>query len=175
MPRWTGIILHHSLTEDSDKALPDTVAIRRFHTSYRQWGNIITEEEYQKLSSEGAGGLSRPWLDIGYHWLVETLSDGRPWVIQGRSMMLAGAHTIGKNRSAIGLCAVGNFDLAPPPEATFEKLAEHTAWLCRMYHIPVDNIQGHRHYASYKSCPGTKFDMEYFRERVAEYRSQWQV
>jgi len=177
MPRWNAVVVHHSLTEDSNKPLPDAVAIRKFHTSYRQGGNIISEEEYKKLSSEGSWGLSRPWRDIGYHWIIETLSDDRPWVLQGRSMMLAGAHTReqGMNRKGIGVCVVGNFDKAPPPEDTLEKTAAHVSWLCRMYHIPIENVKGHRDYATYKSCPGTQFDMNYFRERVDEYRSQWQT
>lgn len=173
MPRWTHAVIHHSFTGDS--TLPDSVAIRRFHTSYREYGNIITPEEYFEKNEKGLPGLSRPWRDIGYHWVVERLSDGRPWVLQGRSMMNAGAHCPqeGMNRKGIGICIVGNFDEAPPPEDIFEKAADHTAWLCRMYRIPVENIGAHRDYASYKSCPGTKFDMGYFKERVADYLDIW--
>lgn len=89
--------------------------------------------------------------------------------------MNAGAHCPqeGMNRKGIGICIVGNFDEAPPPEDIFEKAADHTAWLCRMYRIPVENIGAHRDYASYKSCPGTKFDMGYFKERVADYLDIW--
>lgn len=173
MPRWTHVIVHHSFTGDS--TLPDTVAIRNFHTSYRQGGNIITSERYAELKEQRASGLVAPWKDIGYHWVLETLSDGRPWLIQGRSMMMVGAHCVeqGMNRRGIGLCLVGNFDAAPPPEQIFEKAADTVAWLCRMYRIPPENVQGHREYASYKSCPGTKFDLDYFRERVIDYLSIW--
>lgn len=173
MPRWSHVVIHHSLTADT--LLPNAVAIRRFHTSYRQGGNIITEAEYQDLQEAGASGLVRPWRDIGYHWLLEEMSDHRPWLLQGRSMMMHGAHAReqGMNRRGIGICAVGNFDVAPPPEALFEKLADSVAWLCRMYRIPVENVRGHRFYATYKSCPGKKFDMDYFRERVTDYLEVW--
>lgn len=174
MPRWTHAIIHHSLTEDNE-TLPDVVAIRRFHTSYRQYGHILTPEEYEEKKEQGEEGLIRPWRDIGYQWVVEKLSDGRPWLIHGRSMMMAGAHTVqkGMNRRGIGICIVGNFDIAPPDEDLFEFAADKVSWLCRMYRIPPANVQGHREYASYKTCPGEMFDMEYFRERVSEYLNRW--
>jgi N-acetyl-anhydromuramyl-L-alanine amidase AmpD len=31
------------------------------------------------------------------------------------------------------------------------------------HNIPPERIVGHRDYATYKSCPGTKFDLERFR------------
>lgn len=173
MPRWTHVVVHHSFTGDS--TLPDSVAVKRFHTSYREGGNIITVEEYNKKKAAGVNWLVPPWKDIGYHWLIENLSDGLPWLIQGRSMMMHGAHCPqqGMNRRGIGLCVMGNYDIAPPPEAVFEKAADTTAWLCRMYRIPIENVVAHRDFASYKSCPGTKFDMDYFRERVADYLTVW--
>ncbi len=174
MPRWSHVVVHHSWTGDT--TLPDAVAIRKFHTSYRQGGNIITETQYNALKAEGASGLVTPWADIGYHKIVEYLSDGRPWVLDGRSLMQPGAHCPqqGMNRKGIGVCLVGNFDDAPPPEDLFEKAADHVAWLCRMYRIPVENVHGHREFASFKSCPGTKFNLVFFRERVADYLSLWQ-
>lgn len=175
MPKWTHVVVHHSLTPDSEKPLPDSVAIRRFHTSYRQYGNIITQEEYHEKKAAGEKGLSPPWKDIGYHWVIERLSDGRPWLLQGRSMMFYGAHCPenGMNRRGIGVCLVGNYDKGVPDEDVFEKAADVVGWLCRMYRIPVENVHAHHDFASYKSCPGTQFDMDYFRERVAEYLDRW--
>lgn len=173
MPRWSHVIVHHSLT--GDRLNTDTVAIRRFHTSFRQGGDIISEQDYYDKQEAGESGLVRPWKDIGYHWLVEKLSDGIPTLIQGRSMMMHGAHCReqGMNRRGIGLCVIGNFDLAPPPEAVFEKAADSVSYLCRMYRIPIENVHGHRDFSTYKSCPGNKFDMDYFRERVVDYLSVW--
>jgi hypothetical protein len=152
--RWSHVIVHHSFTEDRLNA--DTAAIRRFHTSFRQGGNILSEEEFYEKQEAGESGLVRPWKDIGYHWLIEKLSDDKPTMIQGRSMMMHGAHCReqGMNRRGIGVCVVGNFDAAPPSEALLEKAADSVAWLCRMYRIPLENIHGHREFATYKSCPG---------------------
>jgi N-acetyl-anhydromuramyl-L-alanine amidase AmpD len=89
--------------------------------------------------------------------------------------MKPGAHCQqqGMNRKGIGVCIVGNFDKAPPPEDIFEKSADFVSWLCRMYRIPVDNVRGHNEFASYKTCPGEKFDMVFFRERVTDYLAIW--
>jgi hypothetical protein len=165
--------MHHSWTQDS--LLPDVVAIKRFHTSYRHGGNIITRDQYDEKLEAGETGLSKPWTDIGYHWVIETLSDDKPWAVRGRSMMMAGAHTAqqGMNKKGIGVCVIGNFDDAPPIESVFEYTAEFVSWLCRMYRIPTENVDGHRIYAPYKTCPGSEFDMDYFRERVADYLGRW--
>lgn len=173
MPRWSHVVMHHSLT--SDTHLPNSVAIRRFHTSYRHGGDIISETEYYEKQGEGVSGLSRPWKDIGYHWMIEELSDGEPWMLKGRSMMMHGAHCReqGMNRRGIGVCVVGNFDAVPPSEKVLEFAADQVAWLCRMYRIPVENIHGHHDFANYKSCPGKRFDMDYFRERIEDYLAIW--
>ena len=70
MPRWQKIVIHHSLTTDT--LLTDTVGIRRFHTSYRQYGDIITKDTYEEKENLGESGLVKPWSFVGYHWLVET-------------------------------------------------------------------------------------------------------
>jgi len=173
MPKWTHVCCHHSWTGDSE--LPDSVAIHRFHTSFRQYGNIITEEEYTEKFAAGERGLLTPWKDTGYQWLLEKLSDERYYLIQGRSMMFAGAHCpeAGMNRRGIGICFIGNFDKAPPPEELVEKGADVISWLCRMYRIPVVNVVAHRDFATYKSCPGDHFDMDYLRERVSEHLNRW--
>jgi N-acetyl-anhydromuramyl-L-alanine amidase AmpD len=175
VPKWSAILIHHSATPDQVNPLPDAVAIRRFHTSYRQGGNIITKEEYLTKKEAGESGLEPCWSNIGYHWVVDRLSDGVPWVLMGRSMMHFGSHCpeAGMNRKSIGICVAGQYDDISPPEDMFEKTADFVAWLCRMYRIPLENVQAHRDYASYKTCPGKKFDMGYFRERVSEYLKVW--
>jgi N-acetyl-anhydromuramyl-L-alanine amidase AmpD len=70
------------------------------------------------------------------------------------------------NIRRLGFCAVGNFDLAPPPPAMWVKLIDLTASLCTVFEIRVDHVVGHREYATYKSCPGKLFDMDMFRQEV---------
>lgn len=140
MKKWTHIILHHSATPDG--IAHDWEAIRRYHT--RTLG----------------------WKDIGYHFGVERIGSEYLW-LPGRSLDMTGAHTIGMNQTAIGVCIVGNFDKVPPPEEALLVLSVNLTLLCRQLVIPVDNIRAHNEYAN-KSCPGRLFPMAGVRERIRE-------
>jgi N-acetylmuramoyl-L-alanine amidase len=131
----TCIIIHHSLTKDSE-----TVS----------WGAI---RDYH---------LSKGWREIGYHFGIEMVGDSYE-IFLGRFASEDGAHTLGMNQKSIGVCCIGNFDLAPPPKELLEKLKKLVRWLMMVYDIPRETVLGHTDFASYKSCPGIMFDMEKFR------------
>ena len=138
----THIIMHHSLTKDGDTV--SWTAIRRYHTKINHWN------------------------DIGYHWGIEYIN-GTYEVLMGRSCVMEGAHCRqgGMNRTSIGICLVGNFDLEPPPDKQWRRAVKLVKWLKSIYHIPAANVQGHREYAPYKTCPGKLFDMDKFREDIS--------
>lgn len=131
-----NIIIHHSLTEDSNTV--SWGAIRKYHT-------------------ETLG-----WNDIGYHLGIEIVN-GSYELLMGRMWNEKGAHTLGRNHDSIGICCVGNYDLVPPPLRMLEKLKEVCQFLMSLYNIPIERIYGHHDFASYKSCPGNLFDLEKFR------------
>jgi len=139
-PDPTEIIVHHSLTEDSGTV--SWAAIRRYHVK------------------------ERGWFDIGYHAGVERAGDeyeilfGRPWDF-------IGAHCENHNRDSLGICFVGNFDIAPPPEAQIIVGVKVIKLWMRMFHIGPEKIFPHSQFAA-KSCPGSKLDMEWFREMVRQ-------
>lgn len=110
----THIIIHHSLTADSGSVSWD--AIRRFHTSWRYNGRIVSPEEGEHLKEIGKH-VTAPWRDIGYHWGIERVGD-KYEVLPGRPECERGAHcaAYNMNASSIGICLVGNFDVADPPE-----------------------------------------------------------
>jgi len=128
-----NIIIHHSLTKDSGTV--SWVPIRKYHT-------------------ETLG-----WLDIGYHFGIERV-DNSYEILMGRMPNVIGAHTKGMNQNSIGICLVGNFDTAPPSKEQWDKLIQLCLYLMSVYNISVNNIYGHRDFASYKSCPGKMFDIE---------------
>ncbi len=162
---WTHIIVHHSATKDGK--VNDWDAIRHYHMSYRIDGTSVTVKEFERrlLVKEGKR-FERPWTDIGYHYGIERAGD--VFVLQlGRPLDRAGAHTVGMNHCAIGICCVGNYDIGPPPEEMIAMLVDLLKELCEQYGIPVGNIQRHSDYAP-KTCPGTQFDLEAVKTKVQE-------
>lgn len=94
----------------------------------------------------------RGFMDIGYHYLVE--KDGS--LHKGRAESIHGAHTLGQNKSSIGICLVGNFDKYPPNTAQINSLIELIKDIYKRYgNLP---IFGHNEF-SQKTCPGVKFPM----------------
>lgn len=130
------IIIHHSLTKDGD--VVDYDAMKRYHVN------------------------KKGWRDIGYHYVIEKVGDSYK-IIKGRDEKMIGAHTKGENANSIGICLVGNFDIAPPTKEQLEKLYELLQDIFKRHGmLPIfghcnfpDPKTGHR-----KTCPGTKFPME---------------
>ena len=168
----THIVIHHSATADG--SVFNWGAIRRYHTSFRIDGVIVTRDEFERRKAEGLGvRFEAPWRDIGYHFGLELV--GTAWeVIFGRMPEDTGAHCpeLLMNQVGIGICVVGNFDAGAPGDDVVGKLAVLVKWLMQMYRIPAKNVWGHREAQAAggvapehrKTCPGAKFDMEAFRK-----------
>ena len=160
MSVWKRVCLHHSLTKDG--IIVDWQAIRRFHTSWRIEGNIVTEQEAREALRRGEKTVVPPWLDIGYHFGVEKINNHYE-VLAGRPLNISGAHCTGQNSIAIGLLFVGNYDVEEPPQEMLISGAKFIKGLMLELGITEEGIYGHRTFAHYKSCPGTKFDIENFK------------
>lgn len=136
------ITLHHSLTEDSKSV---------------SWGAI----RHYHVHDPG-----HRWSDIGYHWGVEWVGDDsgerRYEILMGR-VGRQGAHVRGENDRNVGICLVGNFDLAEPPPEQWLLGLRLVSWLMDLHHIGVSQVKGHREYAPDRSCPGLRFDLAKFR------------
>lgn len=147
----THIVLHHSATADGPTV--SWQAIRHYHV--------------------GTNG----WSAIGYNFGIELVGDEYEAFV-GRSLRLAGAHCkeASMNRVGIGICVVGNFDLAPPDTYQLAALKSLVLDLMLTYGIPPENVIGHRdagllagydwQRGQYKSCPGKFFPLADFRERL---------
>ena len=108
---------------------------------------------------------SRGWRDIGYNYLVDRF--GRIW--EGRwggvDKAVVGAHTLGYNEVSFAMSAIGNFDIANPPQAVLTAYARLFAWKLSLYNIRADAthlwvknrylnaINGHRDVGQ-TACPG---------------------
>lgn len=132
------IIIHHSLTKDSQTVSWD--AIRRYH-------------------------LAQGWNGIGYHFGIERIGD-RVEVLLGRRPDEIGAHCLGMNTHSLGICCVGNYDQEAPPAEIWGKCLDLTRWLMALHGIAPAGVLGHRELANYKSCPGLCWDMKKFRSEL---------
>ena len=108
---------------------------------------------------------SRGWRDIGYNYLVDRF--GRIW--EGRyggvGSPVVGAHTSGYNEVSFAMSAIGNYDIAAPPQAVLNAYARLFAWKLSLYNIPANAprvyvknrwlqaINGHRDVGQ-TACPG---------------------
>ena len=109
---------------------------------------------------------SRGWRDIGYNFLVDRF--GRIW--EGRyggvDRPVVGAHTEGYNSNSFAGSAIGNFDIAAPPQPVIDAFASLMAWKLSLHGVPASaknvrigkrvfasSIMGHRDTKA-TACPG---------------------
>ena len=151
---WEYVVLHHSLTPDGQ-----TVS----------WGAIRTYH----VKTNG-------WTDVGYHFGVELVGTHYEILI-GRTLSEDGAHCkeAGMNRRGIGVCLVGNFDLASPPDGQLRAAARIVTWAMKEFQVPRERVIGHRDAGllagfdwtkgQYKTCPGVQFSLDVFREMLPPF------
>jgi N-acetyl-anhydromuramyl-L-alanine amidase AmpD len=142
----THIIIHHSLTKDD--ATVSWQAIRAYHVE------------------------TMGWLDIGYHFGIERINH-RYEILLGRSLTMVGAHCnqASMNRLAFGICCVGNYDEELEVDEFIRNkgldcLVQLVRDLRRLFFIPMDNIHKHCVFATYKTCPGSLFPWDLFKDML---------
>jgi N-acetyl-anhydromuramyl-L-alanine amidase AmpD len=133
----------------------------------------------------------RGWNGIGYHYVIindkhERQEDGT--VEEGRRITIRGAHAKGLNRRSIGICCIGHGDMEPFTQRQTESLVQLISNLIDEHEdIVIERIIGHRElntlvakgllsreYATSKSCPGNKVDMDRLRDMVQQHREAFQ-
>ncbi len=110
--------------------------------------------------------IARGWYGIGYHYYI--YKDGSIW--RGRDEDSVGAHTVGLNATAIGVCFEGNFEREEMPAAQLEAGLELLEDILSRY--PDAELSGHREHDA-TVCPGKNFPAVLFtaRERAEEKRA----
>ena len=90
-------------------------------------------------------------------------------ILVGRQLGERGAHTSqdGMNSKSLGICVVGNYDSDLLDERKFKKLVALCGSLMFQFDIPPENVHAHREFATYKSCPGTRFPWERFKNSIS--------
>jgi len=132
---WHGICIHHSLTKDG--IVKDWEAIRKYHIE------------------------TNKWIDVGYHLAIELV--GKRFIYRlGRPLNMPGAackegH---QNTLSIQICCIGNYDEVEPLLCQYWLMSNLCKLLMKQYNIPIENMYGHRNWATYKSCPGKKYRLQ---------------
>lgn len=136
MFRATKIVVHHSSSEDGKGN--NTANIRHYHV------------------------VHNGWTDIGYHGLSEFISPDYE-VLMGRPWDQMGAHCLGQNDTALGICFVGNWNDVPPPDGQLRVGAKLIKMWMRMYGIGIENVRAHREFSN-TDCPGHMFSIDRLKE-----------
>jgi N-acetylmuramoyl-L-alanine amidase len=133
MNKPTVIIIHHSASPRSTKVGD----IDRWHTA--RWPNFV----------------SRRGFRVGYHYVIEQ----NGFVTQTRDHDEEGAHTLGMNKSSIGICLTGNFNDYEP---TIEQI-NAVFKLIKQLRAEYGNLptRPHRYYAK-TDCFGKRLPDNYF-------------
>jgi hypothetical protein len=148
----------------------------------RDWAPIVAPRRWEWIvihhSATPVGGAARfgrehqakGWDELGYHFVIGNGSDTANGLVEVGSRwpkQKQGAHTKTPdnnfNEKGIGICLVGDFDVARPTEAQLRAVAKLTAYLMKTYRIPADHIIGHCD-AKATHCPGKNL-------RIAQLRS----
>lgn len=117
------------------------------HTGFPGKDKDSTAADIHKFHQE-----TNKWAGIGYHYLIRK----NGMIEQGRHPDMVGAHAQGHNKTSIGICLAGNFNLGKPTDAQMDSVKELCRWLCQKYHLnprAKGAIVGHRNLND-TDCPG---------------------
>ena len=101
------------------------------------------------------------WSGIGYQYYIR--KDGT--IYSGRPENADGAHTIGENKTSIGICVEGNFEEEEITKKQVNSLYKLSLYIALKYDIY--KIIGHGD-AGETLCPGENFPLETMRETVIQ-------
>jgi len=115
--------------------------------------NIGAKEIREWHTSPDPNDPSKPWRDIGYHWVINRNGG----IEKGRNESVMGAHTRGQNAHSIGVCLVGGMaenDRRPETNFTcaqYDALSKLIQQIRGRY--PNIEISGHNDWDKGRACP----------------------
>ena len=145
---WQYVVLHHSAT--------DTGSVESIHAEH----------------SRRKDSFGNPWLGIGYHFVIGNgngMSDGEVVATFRWKEQLHGAHSGQEqfNARGIGVCLIGNFELAAPTAKQTQSLRRLLIELCRRHEIEMNRVIGHSSVRA-TACPGKLFPLQQLRKSVQD-------
>ncbi len=116
-------------------------------------------EEIDRMQRAGEREGYPPFVNgMGYHFLINPngiIQVGDRWLKQ-----IYGAHCVGQNHHALGICMVGNFDKTLPTPAQLDSLGQLLSQL-----NPVV-VSPHKRFKA-TDCPGTNITLEYWYKNIS--------
>lgn len=139
---WHYIVLHHTASPSGDVASIDA------------------------LHREQTDRNGKPWLGIGYHFVIGNgrgMRDGEIEATFRWREQLHGAHagSAPHNAAGIGICLVGDFEQEAPTERQLAACIDLVRMLAERYEIDQSAIVRHRDVKA-TACPGRHFPWEEF-------------
>lgn len=127
-----------------------------------QWKGVRTVRNVRRYHQHDCG-----WKDIAYNWNFGP--DGS--IVTGRTLMITGGHTIGRNKDSVGLALCLNGakqPLADYPLMETSILAV-SAELCKVHGLDEHDLHFHREFARKRAgCPGWLLDLEDYRDMLGQ-------
>lgn len=142
--RWTHIVIHHTATAKGNAHHIDAM-----HHDRGFWNGL----GYHFLIGNGTDGKWDGQIEVGPRWIKQM--DG------------AHANKDGMNQRGIGISLVGNFSEDYVSDRELEALVHLVKTLQNYYHIPKENVIGHRDVPGKSTeCPGNNFPWLEFKSRL---------
>ena len=106
---------------------------------------------------------------VGYHFVIDVQ---KGVVTQTRDFGEEGAHTIGMNKSSVGVCIIGNYDVCSGDQIpqTAHRLIRDVWLLCKARYPQLtitDNVP-HRKYST-KSCFGDRYADNFIQQVILNF------
>lgn len=123
------------------------------------------DQSPREIANYHVHGPGHGWPCIGYAYLV--YHDGQ--IYKTANLTEVTYHVGDANRSALGICMVGNFDVARPTDAQWNAAINLCVTLVSaLPNVTTNRILAHYEYPGYstKSCPGTRINASTFRRAV---------
>lgn len=143
--RWKRIVIHHSATP-----VDDALNMHQVHLKQRRMKNGLA---YHFVISNGSRKASDGEIYIGGRWKKQ---------LDGGHMKQSSL-----NKTGIGICLIGNFELGPPTSKqlnSLEALCRHLMKNCR---IPYSSVTTHKLlHPNHTKCPGKCFSLPAFVQRI---------
>jgi len=142
--RWTHIVIHHTATEMGNARTIDIM-----HHERGFWNGL----GYDFLIDNGTDSKMDGQIEVGPRWIKQEVG--------------AHANAAGMNEKGIGIALIGNFSKERVSPRELDSLVFLVKTLKNYYHIPDENIIGHRDVPGKTTeCPGTLFPWQEFKQRI---------